>query len=171
MEEVITDQDTQIKNMREKLQSQIKEIKTNEIIGKQMNMINSRLNPAYDEVESELNKSANISRQINLENFKDGKIGNRVLKSANKKVDIKALRNALDLSYTIVHPDEDKREQSMIEDKIAARKRGISPFMGSRNLTPLIPRTKEGKNSDSTTAEGESNIKSRRLARLNSTGI
>lgn len=91
------------------------------------------------------------------------------LKPLRNKIDKKALRDALNLSYQIVHPDEDRREQSIIEDKIAARKRGISPFLGGSNLVPLIPRTKEGKNSDSTTAEGESNIKSRRLARLNST--
>lgn len=84
MEEIITDQDTQIKNMREKLQSQIHEIKTHEIIGKQMNIINSRLNPAFDDFDNELNKSANISRQINLENFKEGRIGNRQPKTAQK---------------------------------------------------------------------------------------
>ena len=123
----------------------------------------------FDDFDNELNKSANISRQINLENFKEGRIGNRMPKSSKKTIDRKALRDALNLSYQIVHPDEDRREQSIIEDKIAARKRGISPFVGGRNLVPLIPRTKEGKNSDSTTAEEESNIKSRRLARLNST--
>lgn len=157
MEQVIEDQDNQIMTMREKLQIQMKEITHSNALRNNLYMMKDQLNPALDYTETDLNKSANISQQITLENFKAGKIGPREPKNKKKKVDRKALNNALNLSYQIMNPEGERREQSMIEDRIVLRKsRGISPFGVAHGMNPLINRNKEGNNTDSTTAEGNS---------------
>ena len=157
MEQVIEDQDQQIMSMREKLQNQLKEITHNNVFQKNLYMMNNQLNPALDYTETDLNKSANISQQITLENFKAGRIGPREPKNKKKKVDRKALKDALNLSYQIINPEGERREQSMIEDRIVLRKsRGISPFGVSHGMNALVNRNKEGNNTDSTTAEGNS---------------
>ena len=128
MEQVIEDQDNQISNLKEKFHFQMKEITHNHIIKRHIDMMKDNLNPALDWTETDLNISSNISQQITLENFKAGKIGPRdsMLK---KKVNHKALKKALNLSFQIINPEGDRLEQSIIEEKIALRKaRGISPF-------------------------------------------
>ena len=157
MEQVIEDQDQQIITMREKLQNQLKEITRNSAFQKNLFMMNDHLNPALDYTETDLNKSANISQQITLENFKAGRIGAREPVNKKKKVDRKALQDALNLSYQIINPEGERREQSMIEDMISLRKsRGISPFGVTQGMNPFVNRNKEGNNTDSTTAEGNS---------------
>jgi chromosome segregation ATPase len=168
MEQVIEDQDTQIMNMREKLQSQMKEMKHIEVYHKQINMMNNHLGSALDVTDTDLNKSANISQQINLENFKAGRIGGREPKDGKRKIDKKALKDVLNLSYQLINPEGDRREQSFIEERISMRKaRGMSPFGLTRDVSPLVMRNKEAKNTDSTTAEGDSKESKQKLASLN----
>lgn len=172
MEKVIEDQDTQIVGMRDKLQSQLKEMTHSQAYVQHINMLKEQLNPALDYTDTDLNKSANISQQIALDNFKAGKIGPRNLKPA--RVSRRALKNALNLSYQIINNEGDRKEQSFIEEKIALRKaRGMSPFGVTHDLNPLMPRNREANNTDST-AEGDSKgdpaKKLLGLGRLHSTG-
>lgn len=157
MEHVIEDQDTQIINMREKLQNQLKALHQNKAYEKQLDYMKSNLNPALDITETDLNKSANISQQINLENFKAGKIGNRDTKKNKKKFDKKALNDVLNLSYQLINPEGDRREQSIIEERMCMRKaRGQSPFSRVSELVPLNARNRPGNNTGSTSAEDDS---------------
>ena len=135
-------------------------------------MMNGLNAPTLDEFETDLNKSANISRQINLENFKEGRIGPREEKQGKKnKIDKKALKDALNLSYQVIYPEGDRKEQSIIEERATLRKsRGISPFGIGREVSPLVARNRGGKNSDSTTADNDSKPKPLRLHRLYSNG-
>lgn len=152
MERIIEDQDTQIANMRDKLQSKLIEDKQQNFIDKQMATLKSNMNLGLDYTETDIDRSANISRQINLENYKAGKIGPREQKRRNRrKVNKMALQDALNLSYQIISQDDTRREQSIIEDKIT-----MSRGKGMKYLTPLISKNKEGNRSDSTTAEGDS---------------
>ena len=173
MEQVIEDQDHQIVSLRDKLYSQMKEITHNNAVQKHINMMNGQLNSEFDNTETDLNKSANISQQIILENYKAGRIGPRDCKT-KKKVDTKALKKALNLSYQIINPKGERLEQSLIEEKIALRKsRGISPFGVAPNRNNLMVKQKND-NSNSTAAEENSKgvepNKSRGLTRVNSTG-
>ena len=176
MDKIIEDQDTTIQNMREEMRSQFKDLKVSQAYGKQLNMIQNQLGANLDETENDLNKSANISQQINLENFKAGRIGARDIKTGKTKVDKKALEDVLNLSYQLINIEGDRKEQSMIEDRMTMRmQRGISPFGFNKNKSTLIPKSKEGNKTDSTAAEGESKgIGSRQfhgLKRMDSTGI
>ena len=149
LEKVMEDQDNQISMMREKLQSKFITDKQNDYVNKYMDKHMKDINnaSALDFTTTDLDKSANISRQINLENFKAGKIGTRRIRNS-KKVDPKDLKDALNLSYQIIMQDDTKREQSIIEEKLT-----LSKVKGTKYLTPLIQRQKEGLNTDSTTAE------------------
>jgi hypothetical protein len=100
MEKVIEDQDIQIMNMRERLQNQMKELAQSQALSKNLNIIQSQFEKNLDVTDTELDRSANISQQINLENFKAGRIGGRLQNNKNK-IDKKALNDVLNLSFQV----------------------------------------------------------------------
>lgn len=171
MEQVIEDQDQQIANLREKFHIHMKEITRNNAVQKHIKMMDGQLNSEFDRTDTDLNKSANISQQIILENYKAGRIGPREPKG-KKKVDKKALKKALNLSYTIINPEGERLERSFIEERTLLRKsRGQSPFGVTQNRSTLMVRQKND-HSNSTTAEenskGVERSKNRALMRINS---
>ena len=148
MEEVITDQDNQIKKMREKLLMNNREQKRNEIIDKNKALMQYRLGSKYNETQSELDLSANISKQIIRENYKDGKIGKRDTRTEEVNINEDVIKDVLNQSYQI-----------------------ISSGRKDRSLSPLALRSRKAQNSGgSTTAEGDSHYKAPRSRRFGSIG-
>lgn len=133
MEQVITDQDEQIKNMRKKLNSKLQDQRRNQTIDRNMELMKLRLVPGYNNVtQSELEMSANISRRINLQNFKGGREKINLIEDINED----AITDVLNLSYQVLNSGT----------------KGMNP-------SPLLARSRNGKNSGSTT-EDDSHYKS-----------
>ena len=130
LEKVMEDQDSQIAMMREKLQDKFITDKQKDIMDKHMKEMTNA--SALDFTTTDLDKSTNISRQINLENYKAGKIGTRRIRNT-KKVSPKDLKDALNLSYQIITQDDTKREQSIIEEKLTLSKVKGTKYLYSRH--------------------------------------
>lgn len=164
MENIIDDQDAQIRNMREKLQQQEKELKMSQVYQKQMTMINRRFDSGVDSVY-DVNVSNNLSRQINLEDFREARDSGKAKFNPNF-IDEKAIEDVLNVSYQIINPEGGRKEQSFIEEKLNLRKaRGITPFRLFPQLPPLLPRNK-GNNTDST-ADGDSKTSKNKYSKHN----
>jgi len=137
MEIVITDQNNQIKNMREKLKLNFKEQKRNELLVRNFGKLKQSYETSADENHNEnlndLNVNANISRQVDLNGFKDDK-GKEEF--SYEHIDEETINDALNLSYQV-----------------------LNPGLISQDISPLISRSRKKKDSGSTTAEGDSQPK------------
>lgn len=126
MEVVITDQNEQIKNMREKLRGQFDEHKRNEILARNIGRLRN-LN-AGDETMTEdqraLNASANISKQVDMEDL--------------NKID------ADRLDY------EDHIDEEVINDALNLSYQVLNTGFGTKENQNLISRSRNKKNSGST---------------------
>lgn len=131
MEQVITDQNYTI----EKLKSDLKQNKRNEIIDKNMEMMRLNIGSGFNnETQSEIDMSMNISRQFNLQNFKDEIEETGLVEG----IDDDTIIDVLNVSYQVLNS-------------------------GSKGIQkpPLLSRSRNNKNSGSTTAEDDSQYKSK----------
>mmetsp|Transcript_3371 Transcript_3371/g.3109 ORF Transcript_3371/g.3109 Transcript_3371/m.3109 type:complete len:137 (+) Transcript_3371:787-1197(+) len=136
MEVVITDQNDQIRNMRDKLKTNFKQQKRNEILVRNIGKLKESLDISADENHNEntssLNINTNILKQGNLAELKQGK-----KEDSYEHIDEETINDALNLSYQV-----------------------LDPGLMSQDLPQLISRSRKNKDSSSTAAEGESQSKS-----------